>query len=136
MLQLIFNVRHAPLDDVAVREGIAHAIDRADIVTTIAQPLDSSIWEDNNHIFANSQPQYMDDASGYVTADPATAARLLSQGGLVPDAQRDMDRARGPGRPPPGLGAGRSVVRGRRARPGRAARDSGFRRHRRPRHEG
>jgi peptide/nickel transport system substrate-binding protein len=86
MLQLIFNVRRAPLDDVAVREGIAHAIDRADIVTTIAQPLDSSIWEDNNHIFANSQPQYMDDASGYVTADPATAARLLSQGGLVPDA--------------------------------------------------
>jgi len=86
MLQLVFNVRHSPLDDNAVREGIAHAIDRASIVTSVAQPLDASIWEDNSYFFANVQPQYVDDASSYVTADPATAARLLSQGGLVADA--------------------------------------------------
>ena len=86
MLQLVFNVHHAPLGDSAVRQGIAHAIDRAGIAATVVQPLDRSVWEDNNHLFANTQPQYVDDASGYVTADPATADRLLTQGGLVADA--------------------------------------------------
>ena len=85
MLQLVFNVRHAPLDDTAVRQGIAHAIDRAAIATTIAQPLDASVWEDNSHLFANTQPQYVDNGSGYTTADPAAADRSLVQGGLVAD---------------------------------------------------
>lgn len=87
MLQLVFNTRRAPLDDVTVRQGIAHAIDRAGIVTTLVQPLNPSIWEDNNHLFANAQPQYVDDGAGYVYADPATADRLLTQAGLVPDAE-------------------------------------------------
>lgn len=86
MLQLVFNTRRPPLDDVSVRQGIAHAIDRAGIVTTVVQPLDSSIWEDNNHLFANTQPQYVDDGAGYVYADPVTADRLLTEGGLVPDS--------------------------------------------------
>jgi peptide/nickel transport system substrate-binding protein len=83
MLELVFNVRHAPLDTLAVREGIAHVIDRKGIVTTVAQPLDASVWEDDDHLFANTQPLYVNDGSGYVTADPATADRLLVQGGLV-----------------------------------------------------
>jgi peptide/nickel transport system substrate-binding protein len=85
MLQLVFNVRHPPLDNTAVRQGIAHAIDRAGIITTLVQPLNGSIWEDNDYLFANTQPQYVDDGAGYVQADPATADRLLSQGGLVAD---------------------------------------------------
>jgi len=91
-LQLVFNVRHAPLDDSTVRQGIAHAIDRTGIVTTVAQPLDRLVWEDDNHLFANTQPQYVDDGSGYTTADIATADRLLKQGGLVPDANGTWTR--------------------------------------------
>ncbi|HEY7946949.1 MAG TPA: ABC transporter family substrate-binding protein [Acidimicrobiales bacterium] len=86
MLQLEFNVTHAPLNSVAVRQGIAHAIDRVGIVTGVAQPLNPSVWLDNNHLFANSQPTYNDNATGYETVDLAAAHALLTQGGLVADA--------------------------------------------------
>jgi len=85
MLQLVFNTRHSPFDNVVVRQGIAHAIDRADLVTSLVQPLESSVWEDNNHLFANTDPQYVDDGAGYVEPDPVSADRLFSQGGLVAD---------------------------------------------------
>ena len=85
VLQLVFNTRHAPLDLPAVRQGIAHGVDRPALVTALAQPLDSLVWEDNDHLFANSQLWYADDAAGYESADPATAARLLATGGLVAD---------------------------------------------------
>jgi ABC-type transport system substrate-binding protein len=87
MLQLEFNVRRPPLDSAAVRQGIAHAVDRAALVTSIGQPEDHSVWEDNDHLFANSEPGYNDDASGYETPDLNAAAHLLQQGGLVADAE-------------------------------------------------
>jgi len=86
MLQLEFNVSREPLTSVAVRQGIAHAIDRVGIVTEVGQPLDSEVWLDNNHLFANLQPSYSDDATGYETVDLAAAHALLTQGGLVADA--------------------------------------------------
>jgi peptide/nickel transport system substrate-binding protein len=86
MLQLVFNTKHAPFDNAFVRQGVAHTIDRAGIVSKLVQPVDPSTWEDNDHLFANVQPQYTDDASGYTEPDLAAAARALSQGGLVPDA--------------------------------------------------
>ena len=86
MLQLVFNTRHPPLDDGLVRQGIAHAIDRAQLVTRLVQPLDPLAWEDNNHLFANVQAPYADDAGAYTQPDPATAARDLSAAGLVPSA--------------------------------------------------
>jgi len=87
MLQLAFNVRRAPLDSVAIRQGIAHAIDRVGIVTKVTQPLQHYAWVDNSHLFANLQPAYSDNATGYEAIDPATAATLLAQGGLVADAR-------------------------------------------------
>ncbi len=87
MLQLEFNVRRPPLDAVAVRQGIAHAVDRAALVTRIGQPEDHSVWEDNDHLFANTDPGYNDDATGYDSEDLAASARLLQQGGLVADAE-------------------------------------------------
>ena len=86
-LQLVFNVRHAPLDVSEVRQGIAHAIDRASLVSTLVQPLAPLVWEDNDHLFANTEPWYADDAGGYAQPDPAAAARLLASGGLVPDTR-------------------------------------------------
>ncbi len=87
MLQLEFNVRRTPLNVAAVREGIAHAIDRAGIVESVGQPEDHSVWEDNNHLVANGEPGYADDASGYEQADPALSARLLEQSGFTTDAR-------------------------------------------------
>jgi peptide/nickel transport system substrate-binding protein len=88
MVQLVFNTRRAPLDATVVRQGIAHGIDRASLVTRLVQPLAPLVWEDNDHLFANMQPWYTDDAggaSGYVEPDPAAAARSLAAGGLVAD---------------------------------------------------
>jgi peptide/nickel transport system substrate-binding protein len=87
MLQLDFNVRHAPLDSVAIREGIAHAIDRVGIVTRVTQPLAHYAWQDSNHLFANTQSSYADNATGYETVDLPDADALLAQGGLVADTR-------------------------------------------------
>jgi len=87
MLQLAFNVRHVPLDVAAVREGVAHTIDRAAIATTVGQPALHSVWEDNHHLFANTQTWYADNAAGYERVDLPAAARLLEQGGLVADSR-------------------------------------------------
>ncbi len=86
MLQLDFNVRHAPLDSVDIRQGIAHAIDRVGIVTRVTQPLQHYAWQDSSHLFANLQPSYVDNGTGYETVDLATADTLLAAGGLVADA--------------------------------------------------
>jgi peptide/nickel transport system substrate-binding protein len=86
MLQLDFNVRHAPLDSVDIREGIAHTIDRVGIVTRVAQPLEHYAWQDSNYLYANMQPAYVDDGTGYETVDLGAADALLAQGGLVADA--------------------------------------------------
>ena len=86
MLQLDFNVRHAPLDSVAVRQGIAHAIDRVGIVTRVTQPLEHYAWQDSSHLFANVQSAYEDNGLGYETVDPGVADALLAAGGLVADA--------------------------------------------------
>ena len=86
MLQLEFNVRHAPLNVATVRQGIAHAIDRAGLVQSIGQPEDHSVWEDNHHLFANGESGYVDDAAGYEKADLTTSTRLLQQNGFVTDA--------------------------------------------------
>jgi peptide/nickel transport system substrate-binding protein len=86
MLQLDFNLRHAPLDSDVVRQGIAHSVDRVGIVTKVTQPLEHFAWVDSNHLYANLQPGYSDNSTGYETPDPATAAALLTEGGLVADA--------------------------------------------------
>ena len=85
MLQLEFNVHRAPLDAVTTRQGIAHTVDRAGLVSAIGQPANHSVWENNNHLFANGEPTYSDNASGYTEPDPATAAHLLAQSGLTLD---------------------------------------------------
>jgi peptide/nickel transport system substrate-binding protein len=83
MLQLVFNTRHSPFDNVSVRQGVAHEIDRAGIVSNLVSPLDQSVWIDNDHLFSNAQPQYSENGSNYVQPDPTTASRLLQQGGLA-----------------------------------------------------
>jgi peptide/nickel transport system substrate-binding protein len=85
MMQLVFNTRRPPLDSAAVRQGVAHELDRAGIVSAVAQPTNHSAWEDNDHLFTNVEPGYGDDATGYTEPDPVVAAHLLEQGGLTVD---------------------------------------------------
>jgi peptide/nickel transport system substrate-binding protein len=86
-MQLAFDVRRAPFDDAQVRQGIAHELDRAALVTDLLQPIDPLVWVDNDHLFANADPWYADDAPGYDQADPIAAAKDLGAGGLVADAR-------------------------------------------------
>jgi len=86
MLQLEFNVRHAPLSSVAVRQGIAHSLDRSTIATSVTQPFDHLAWVDDSHLFANLEHAYEDNGTDYETADPGVADAFLAQGGLVADA--------------------------------------------------
>ncbi|MHB8438686.1 MAG: ABC transporter substrate-binding protein [Acidimicrobiales bacterium] len=86
MLQLVFDTKRPPLDDVNIRAGIAHYIDRAAIVEKIVQPIDPQAWEDNNHLFANVEQPYSDDATGYETADVQAAGDDLVNGGFTQDA--------------------------------------------------
>ena len=128
MLQLEFNVRRAPLNVATVRQGIAHAIDRAALVESVGQPEDESVWEDNHHLFANGQPGYVDDAAGYEQADPAASARLLQQSGFVPDAHGSWTKDGKPVSLEHRVGGRRPLVGRGRPRRGGAARRGGFRR--------
>lgn len=85
MLQLVFQTHHAPLTSPSVRLGIAHFVDRAAIATQIVQPVLPSAWEDNNFLFANVQPWYSDDATGFEQVDPTAGQDDLADGGLVAD---------------------------------------------------
>jgi peptide/nickel transport system substrate-binding protein len=87
VLQLVFDVRRAPLDEATVRQGIAHLVDRAGIASALVQPISPLTWEDNDHLFANTEAWYGDDAGGYEEPDPVTGWRDLVAGGLVPDAR-------------------------------------------------
>ena len=87
ILQLEFNVHREALSTASVRQGIGRSIDRHGIVTAVAQPLDPMVGLDNNHLFANVQSTYADNAAGFHTVDPATATQLFVQGGLVADTQ-------------------------------------------------
>ena len=78
-------MHHAPLTAAAVRQGIGRSIDRPGIVSTVAQPLDPNVGIDNNHLYANLQSGYGDNAAGFHTLDAATATQLFDQGGLSAD---------------------------------------------------
>ena len=90
MLQLDFNVRHAPLDSIPIRQGIAHAIDRMGMVTRVTRPLEHYAWQDGSHLFANVQSSYEDNGAGYERVDRGAADDLRRRrlGGRRP---RDLD---------------------------------------------
>ncbi len=120
MLQLEFNVRHAPLTVQTVRQGIAHAIDRAGIVESVGQPEDPSVWEDNNHLIPNAEPGYADDAVGYETRRPGDVRASARAERIYSRRPRDMDHAREAGESQHRVGRRRPVVGGRGAHRGGA----------------
>ena len=83
MVQLEFNVTHAPLTSASARQGLAHLVNRPGLVSNVGQPENHSVWLDDDHLFANLQAGYNDDAVGYETVDPVTGTKLLQQSGLT-----------------------------------------------------
>lgn len=79
--QVTFNGTAAPLDDVKVREAIAHGIDRDIIGKAANEPLGAPASPDGNYIFMPGQAGYEDTAGDALAYDPDKATSLLKDAG-------------------------------------------------------
>ncbi|HXW33576.1 MAG TPA: ABC transporter substrate-binding protein, partial [Acidimicrobiales bacterium] len=87
MLQLELNTRREPLNQIAVRQAIGHAIDRGALVTDLIGPMLPEAWVDNDFLAPNLQSDaYSDDAGSSSSVDEAAVSRLMEQAGLSEDA--------------------------------------------------
>ncbi|WP_138735606.1 ABC transporter family substrate-binding protein [Modestobacter excelsi] len=81
---LDFNTTDPQLSDVRVRQAIAMALDRQEIVDQTVGQFSSDAQVLNNRIWLNTQEQYQDNApEQYKTADVAGAKALLEQAGYT-----------------------------------------------------
>jgi peptide/nickel transport system substrate-binding protein len=79
--QVTFNGTAAPLDDVKVREAIAHGIDREIIGKAANEPLGAPAAPDGNYIFMPGQAGYEDTAGELLGYDLDKAKQLLKDAG-------------------------------------------------------
>ena len=87
LVSLEFAVRSPVTGVPAVRQALAHLIDRAALTTAVLGTLDPSIPVNDDHLAVASQVGYVaSSAAGeYQQAEPETAARLLRSAGYVRD---------------------------------------------------
>ena len=77
-----FNITTPGLDDLVVREAIATAIDRSQLVNLTVGRLSGKATIDNNRMFVPNQPQYKDTSGGlYETGDVAKSKQMLEGDG-------------------------------------------------------
>ena len=76
-----FQTQTAPLDKPYVRQAIAKAINRDEIVEQFIKPLYAEAETLNNVIFMPNQEQYADNWSEAIAYDPAAAEALLTDNG-------------------------------------------------------
>ena len=100
-----------PVNAVGVREGIAHAVDRAALVPRVGQPEIPRCGRTIDHLFANTDPGYIDDATGYDSEDPWPPPASSSKAAWP--RPRDVDLAR---HTLDLRSCGRATTRGRRRR--------------------
>ena len=77
---LDFNFKNPILggpDGLAVRKAFAMALDRPAIVQRTVAQFDPKAAIDNNRIYVNNQPEYVDNGKGYAAADVAGAKKTL-----------------------------------------------------------
>lgn len=90
LIDLEFNVDSPATSLVAVRQAIAHAINRTVLLATTFQSIDPGIVVNNDHLAVATQQGYAASsaASGYDVADPAAVNRLLTSAGFhrAPDS--------------------------------------------------
>ena len=80
---LDFNQRNAFLKLLPVRQAIAKAIDRQQLITAGVGQMNRVIKPDNNHLYVNNQQGFQDNGAGYEQGDPAGARKLLSGAGFT-----------------------------------------------------
>jgi peptide/nickel transport system substrate-binding protein len=83
---LTFNLAHPILRDVAVREAIALAIDRQEILRRTVGQISDRVRVLGNRIWLVGQPGYEDHSGGYGRGDLAAAAARLEQAGWTQGA--------------------------------------------------
>ncbi|MGH9242991.1 MAG: ABC transporter family substrate-binding protein [Acidimicrobiales bacterium] len=77
------NQNNAHLAVLEVRQAIAHALDRSEIVTRLPAQFDSSAEVLNNHIFFPGDGRYVDNSGEYAEQDVAAAQALLEEAGYA-----------------------------------------------------
>jgi peptide/nickel transport system substrate-binding protein len=78
---LTFNLAHPILNDLAVRQAIALAIDRQQLLNRTVGQFSGSLRVLGNRIWLTGQPAYQDHSGGYGRGDIAAASHLLQQAG-------------------------------------------------------
>jgi peptide/nickel transport system substrate-binding protein len=84
-LQLEFNVKSTVAGTVAVRQAIAHSLDRSTLLKDTVGSLQTAPAVDNDHLAVNSQSQYAaaKAAAPYASADPGAATTLMLSAGYT-----------------------------------------------------
>jgi len=90
---LTFNLGNPILEDIAVRQAIALAMDRQQLLERTVGQFSSGAQVLGNRIWLTGQPAYQDHSDGYGRGDAAAAERLLQQAGWIRGA--DGVRAKG-----------------------------------------
>ncbi|SDJ79711.1 ABC transporter substrate-binding protein [Nonomuraea jiangxiensis] len=76
---LQYNTKRKPMDDVRVRQALAHAVDYEAIRTIAMKGFAKS---SNSSVLTPSQPAYMDPTSKEYTFDPELSKKLLAEAGV------------------------------------------------------
>ncbi len=81
--ELLFNLSQGPLSDFKVREAIATAIDRPAIVAATTGNYEPKAAEAGNNIYPIGVPQYQNNGTKYLSADPTAAEAILTSDGYA-----------------------------------------------------
>jgi peptide/nickel transport system substrate-binding protein len=84
--RLDFNQRNAMLRLLPVRQAIAKAIDRPQLIAAGPAQINRATKTDNDHLYVNGQQGYSDNGAGYEQGDTAGARRLLTGAGFTQGA--------------------------------------------------
>jgi peptide/nickel transport system substrate-binding protein len=97
-LQLEFDVTAPTVSQLAVRQAIAHFIDRTDLLAETLGTIDPNLQVSGDHLAVPSQSVYQAStaASTYAAADPALADRLLASAGYHKFGTSYVDAAGSP----------------------------------------
>lgn len=84
-LQLEFNVKSQLVGTLAVRQAIAHSLDRSKLLSDTLGSIQTAPAVDNDHLAVNSQPQYATAKASapYARPDLGAAATLMSSAGYT-----------------------------------------------------
>jgi peptide/nickel transport system substrate-binding protein len=80
---MTYNVKHTPLDNVLIRQALAHAVDNETIRDVVLQGQGEST---NSQAIAPVLSDWVDPKAEEYSFDPDLSRKLLTQAGLQPDA--------------------------------------------------